>query len=900
MGASAILGIDLGTSNTVLAVRRPESASKVSVLPLLQRTSATTVEERALLPSCLYSALPGELEPLPELEGAAWSVGLFARQRGIEAPSRLVTSSKSWLCHPRVDRHAAILPWGLAAQEASPRLSPVAAATLILNHVKLRAAAAGLQAELCEVVLTVPASFDEVARELTLEAAGAAGLSVRLLEEPQAALYVALESGALAPLRERLLQEDRRYTYLLVCDVGGGTTDLSLFRVELGVQGLAVTRTAVGAHLLLGGDNMDLALAHHLEPSLSAEEPLESAQFASLVASCQRAKETLLSGAKETIRISVAGRGSSLIGSTKSTTLTQKDAERLVLDGFFPKVARATEPARTRAGLVAMGLPFERDPAITRHVASFLERHLPAGESLGALLLNGGVFRAQAIVGRLLESFASWYAQAPLLIEGHDPDTAVALGAVHYARALRGELPRIEGGAARSYFLKVGTAAGGTPLLMCVVPKGTTEGLALRASDQTLKLLVGRPARFELYSSDVFGPVPSGQLVPFEPDFDKLPPLSVTVARAGAASELPVQLEAELSPIGTLELTAISLTGSGDRYRLAFDLRAEDSQVEPEAAHSRHLGKDLDRALELVSSVYGKGTSSEAKDAKNVLRELSRLLGEKETWNLDVARTLCDRVLSHKKGRRRSLDHERVFFQLAGFTARPGYGAPGDEERAAQIAPLFNEGLAFPKEARSWQQLFICFRRVAGGLPEKLQLQLRDTLAPLIAPSELKLKRSKTFKPESSDYEMLELLSHLERTPARERAELGDWILERTWTKRDPRLWAALGRIGARVPTYAEFNHVVSSKVAEKWLDHLLREKWADLPTAPRAAAEIARLTGDRSRDLALGVRNELAARLKRESADPLLSEMVLEVVPVAAEERGVFQGERLPPGLRL
>jgi hypothetical protein len=750
------------------------------------------------------------------------------------------------------------------------------------------------------VVLTVPASFDEVARTLTLEAADAAGLSVRLLEEPQAALYVALESGALAPLRQRMLEEGRKATYLLVCDVGGGTTDLSLFRVELGGHGLAVTRTAVGAHLLLGGDNMDLALAHHLEPALSAEAPLESVQFASLVASCQRAKESLLSGAKETIRISVAGRGSSLIGSTKSTTLTREAAERLVLDGFFPVVPLANEPARTRAGLVAMGLPFERDPAITRHIATFLKRHLPADDGLGALLLNGGVFRAKAIVARLLETFAAWHTQAPLLIEGHDPDTAVALGAVHYARALRGELPRIEGGAARSYFVKVGKGSGATPLLLCVVPKGTAEGVALRVTDQELKLLVGRPARFELYSSDVFGPVALGQLVPLNGEFDKLPPLSVTVSRAGAISELPVQLEAELSPIGTLELTAISLTGSGERHRLAFDLRADEGQAEPDAAHSRHLGKDLDRALELVSSVYGKGTSSEPKDAKNLLRELSRLLGEKETWNLDVARTLCDRVLSHRKGRRRSLDHERVFFQLAGFTARPGYGAPGDEERAAQIAPLFNEGLAFPKEARTWQQLFICFRRVAGGLPEKLQLQLRDTLAPLIAPSELKLKRSKTFKPESSDYEMLELLSHLERTPARARAELGDWILERTWTKRDPRLWAALGRIGARVPTYAEFHHVVSPKVAEKWLDHLLREKWQDLPTAPRAAAEIARLTGDRSRDLAPGPRNELAARLTREAADPQLIAMVLEVVPVAAEERGVFQGERLPPGLRL
>jgi molecular chaperone DnaK (HSP70) len=886
-----LVGIDLGTSHTVVATLVDGAAR---VFDLRQRVTPALTESRALLPSVLLAPEEGELTPDPTLDASDWIVGVLARARAAEIPSRVVSSAKSWLCHPRADRRAPILPWGY--DDGPVHVSPVTASVRILQHVRRALESTGLDLAACDVILTVPASFDEVARELTLEAAREAGFAVRLLEEPQAALTHALARGALEPLRERLAHVARPLS-LLVCDVGGGTTDLSLFRVD---ADLGVTRTAVGAHLLLGGDNMDLALAHHAEPLLTGEGTLDPTQFAALVASCRVAKERLLSGEAASARVSVAGRGSALVGSTRSYTLTGDGVVALVVDGFFPHAERAAARPRARGGLVSLGLPFERDPAITRHVAAFLDKHAP-GSPLDAILLNGGVFRGRALVDRLLEVVASWQdgALPPVLVDGDDPDTAVALGAVQHGRALRGALRRIEGGAPKTYLVGVG---GAPPRALTLVPRGTPEGQVVSTSGPPLMLVLGRPARFDLFTSDELDGLQPGDLLEIDERFTRLAPLSTTVPSDDGAKEVGVHLEAELTPIGTLEIRAVRDADASKRHRLAFDLRALEDPSEPRsiAPRSRHLGRDLDQALALVTSVYGKGTMSEAKDAKNLLRELTRLLGEKESWDLDVSRALADRVVSHKKGRRRTADHERVFFQLAGFTSRPGYGAPGDEARVRELAPLFAEGLAFPKEARTWQQLFICYRRLAGGLDEPFSRSLRDLLAPFVAPPELKLKKAKNLKPESSDYEILELLSHLERVPARERADLGSWILERTWTKRDPRFWAAIGRIGARVPAYAELHHVVTPSVAEKWLDHLLREKWADLPTAPRAAAELARLTGDRSRDLAAPLRAELERRLVREGADPVLAQWVRQVVPVAAAEKGVFQGERLPPGLHL
>ncbi len=894
-----IVGIDLGTSNTVVAFAAPGSREP-EIFPILQRVSATTREARPLLPSCAFLPVAGEVAPDEALgERDGWVLGELARRRGAEAPGRCVSSSKSWLCHPRVDRAAPILPWG--SDDVVEKLSPVDVATRILARVRGAWDAAHPSADLAgqDVVLTVPASFDAVARELTVRAARAAGLAVRLLEEPQAALYAAMRTGAMADLAGALRSS---LGHVLVCDVGGGTTDLSLFRATPGGEGATrVERVAVGKHLLLGGDNMDLALAHAVEPRLVAPpERLDARRFSALERACRSAKEALLSpdGPPE-VRVAIAGAGAQLVGATLRTTLTRADAESVVLEGFFPMVERAERPAAPRAGLVALGLPFERDVALTRHVGAFLARHLPEDASLTAVLLNGGVFRAEPLRARLTAALERLTGARPLVLRGADPDLAVALGAVGFGLALRGDGQRIEGGAARSYFVGVGTEDGRVRAA-CVIPKGAAEGVRLRATGRTFKLVVGRLARFELLSSDDVAALEPGDLVTVdEAHYSRLPPLTATVP-AAASGEVEIELEAELTPVGTLEIACRERGPSGVRHQLAFDLRAAEEAPAPESrAPSRRPPSAVDDALALVGATYKKGTTSEPRDAKNLPRELERILGEREDWSADTSRALADRLLEHAKGRRRTLDHERVWLSLLGFCLRPGFGAAGDEARVAKLAPAFSERLAFPKEARTWQQFFICFRRVAAGLDEAHQLAMRDDLDPYIAPAEAKLKR-KGPKPESSDPEILDLLSQLERVPAARRAELGAWVLERTWTKRDPRLWAAIARLGARVPSYASAHHVVGPRAAAEWLDHLLREKWADLPTAARAAADLARLTGDRARDLPEPLRLEVARRLEREGADPALVRLVTEVVPLAAKERAAFLGERLPPGLTL
>jgi molecular chaperone DnaK (HSP70) len=907
MSAGFFVGIDLGTSNTVVASATEDGTSTVE--GVMQRTSASTLEALPLFPSCAFAGLPGEVEPSDALsESDGWLLGDFAKRRGAEVPERLISSSKSWLCHPRVDKHAPILPWGSGGTDEVPKLSPVDVATKVLAQVRRSWDASHPDAPLAEqhVVLTVPASFDEVARELTLEAAQRAGLSVRLLEEPQAAFYDAMARGELAKLVDRMRAEGRSSANVLVCDLGGGTTDLSLLGVTFEGAEPEVTRLAVGNHLLLGGDNMDLALAHLLEPRLSPGEKLEPREFTALVYAARRAKEALLSGnGPDEHKITLLGRGSNLLGGQKRATLTREEATRVVIDGFLPLVEPGPIEGRARAGLVALGLPYERDVAVTRHIAAFIHRHVPTGTRVDALLLNGGVFRAGDIRDAVKRAIAHLQGgAAPFELAMDDPDTSVAKGAALFARALQqgASGKRISGGAARSYFIRVGKSERGRPLAVCAIPKGSEEGIVQRASETRLKLLVGKPARFDLYSSDNLAPA-TGEIVEVdEAEMESLPPL-VTVVSADGKGELEVVLEAELTPVGTLEIHCVEAAGSANarRFRLAFDLRTKPADsLPPPASLRRPADRGMDEALAAITKVYGKGTQSDARDAKNLQRELERLLGDREAWSADTSRALADRLIEHIKGRRRTLDHERVFFQLTGYCLRPGFGAPGDDERCAKMAPLFAERLAFPKEARSWQQLFICFRRIAAGLSEADQLAMRNDLDPFIAPSELKLKKPKTFKPESSDYEILELLAHLEHVPPARRADLGSWILERTWTKRDPRLWAAIGRLGARVPAYASAHRVTSPVVAEKWLDQLLADKWADLASAPRAASDMARMTGDRARDVSPSMRERVATRLEKESVDAALVRAVREVVEVVRDERATFFGERLPSGLRL
>jgi molecular chaperone DnaK (HSP70) len=901
------VGIDLGTTHTVVAFAEAPDAT-CQILPLPQLVSAHELEALRLLPSFLYAPATGEsvADPFDELP---WLVGRYARHRGQEVTERLIASAKSWLSHAGVARRDPILPWGSDAAEV-PKISPVEASRRLLTHVRQSWDLAFPAQPLSEqsVVLTVPASFDEVARELTVEAAELAGLRVRLLEEPQAAFYDLVASSREAI--EALLTPDRASAMVLVCDVGGGTTDLTLIEARRDAGGeLKLDRVAVGRHLLLGGDNIDLTLAQLCEQRLLDGQHLDALRFSRLLLACRVAKETLLGpDAPASVPIRVASLGSALVGGTLTTELSRAQVEDVVFGGFLPLVTRADAAVKARAGLVAFGLPYERDPAISRHVVQFLQRHSATG--VDALLLNGGLFHAERAAERVRDVVSEWSGRAVRLLPYPEPDLAVARGAVAYSRSLAGQGLRIGAGTPRGFYVSVDERAARRAL--CVVPRGAREGERHAARSGGLWLRVGQPVRLELYTSDNATSHRPGEIVALDDDFVPLPPVTTLFARGdtdAAESDLEVALEGELSAIGTVELACVELHPSegraARRFRLAFELR----QAEPPAASakssppapSRPPPPRLSDALEAVRRVFGEGRADvKERESKDLPRELERLLGERRTWTLETNRVLFDALAEGRAARRRSEDHERVFWMLAGYCLRPGFGAPLDEQRIAQLVPLFDAGIAAAARARGWQQFWIAWRRIVAGLREETQTRLLGLLEPFWAPPELKAKRSKSLKAADASFEMLELMASLERVPAERRKQLGDWLIEHTFRDHDPRLWSALGRIGARVPGYASAHHVVPPSAAETWLTHLLSERWHEVPTAAATAAQLARVTNDRARDVSPATRAEVVRRLEAVSAAHDLVAPVREFVPLEDSERAAWFGEELPIGLRL
>ncbi|MFO0658602.1 MAG: Hsp70 family protein [Polyangiaceae bacterium] len=928
-GARFLVGIDLGTTHTVVAFAPLEPSGDsvrvgaVELLEIPQRVSATERASRSLLPSCLYARLDDEL---PDLDDDPWIAGEFARKRGAEVPGRLVASAKSWLCHPSVDRSAPILPWGSDGRDDEyhliPKISPVDASARYLEIVRDAWNASHPRAPLedQEVVLTVPASFDAAARELTIEATKKTGLSVRLLEEPQAAFYDWMHLAGVDGLDA--LVRAQAHVSVLVVDIGGGTTDLSIIKIDADDHQphvRDVARVAVGDHLLLGGDNMDLALALHAEPALldAGQRKLDPQRFGQLVLQCRAAKESLLSNdAPAEISVSVLGSGSKLIGGARRTTITREQVIRWVVDGFFPIVPADASPAQARGGLVSLGLPYAKDSAISKHLAQFISRAGAGWPS--AVLFNGGVFKAPLLVERVRELLGSWQGAPVRVLEGTDPDLAVARGAVAYAAALRGVGRRIGGGSAHTYY--VGLSDGrGERRAMCVIPRGGALGHRYSAP-RALSLLVGQTARFELFSRADSNLDQPGDVIALDDEHHvALPPVSTRLgAQSRGVSEVMVHVEGEMTEVGSLDLGLRELDANGALsarvHRLAFQLRGSTADDAPKSIAPSSLppatmpppsrgqaARRFDEAATLLLRVFGKAKEpASEREVKDLVRELERLLGERQSWTIELTRSLFDVVAPWARNRKRSPEHERQFWSLAGFCLRPGYGDVGDESRIALLEPLANEGVTHVKDARVFQQMFIAWRRVAGGLDEPTQLALREIADPHLSPGGVNKKKVKPVPSESLD-ELLAMAASLERVPSFRRAELGSWVLEKTFTRRESKLWDALGRIGARVPSRASAHYVVSARHAEEWLDELLRDRrWEDLAAAPLCAARLARKTGDRTIDVSERARNEVVRRLRAMNAKETWVTWVSEVVADDATSTADFLGESLPVGLRL
>ena len=881
------IGIDLGTTNSALAYIDEREADDrdfppIHIFETPQLVAAGRVEPRRTLPSFLF------------LEDGQ-PVGLYAREQGAIVPTRLVHSAKSWLSNPDVDRTAKILPWD--SQETGRVLSPVeVSARFIAKFREEWDRAKGVPLADQDIVLTVPASFDEEARELTVMAARDAGLErITLLEEPAAAFYSWIANN-LAASRKKLFDGQ----IVLVCDVGGGTSDFSLIRVSREGDLVNFTRTAVGKHLLLGGDNLDLTLAWLVESKLGAQ--LSIRQRSGLRRQCSAAKEKLLNDPNvKSVEITVLGSGSALIGKSLKTEILREEALELALEGFLPFTQRGELPKDEKRSLFReLGLPYVSDPAVTRHLNAFLE---PTGEIPDAILFNGGFFIPEILRERVADVAAQWYGRRPEIFENSDLDLAVVRGAAYYSYVRStGSGVLVRGGLPRTYYVGLGEQfldeqGKGKFQAVCLVPRGAEEGASLEIDNDALQLVANRPVSFRLYSSLTRTDDKLGNVVEFasgDTDLHMHAPLNAVIRFGRKAEErlIPVKLGARLTEIGTLETWCASKIGD-NRWRLQFELRKTAADQPSERKAAAVVGEQaLKSSLELIAAVFSPNAKSPVMP-EEVPAKLEQTMGlGKNSWPLSAIRQMSDAFLAVADGRKKSPAYETRWLNLAGFCLRPGFGYPGDDFRIEQARRVYSVGLTHGNQVQCEVEWWIFWGRVAGGLNRNQQTDIYQRISGFLLPRGNK-------KPQRINAsllrEMWRTASSLELVPIGTKTELGDALIKRVKAGdfKESELWCLL-RLGARKLFYGPINLVVPPATVTRWVEALLK-----VPGAGDALAAMARRTEDPTRDLPAATRESVRSKLQSmPNADRLLA--VMEGEEEDDRTLGRIFGEELPSGLVL
>ncbi|MGL1043228.1 Hsp70 family protein [Vibrio vulnificus] len=926
-----LVGIDLGTTNTVVAfceLTENLQQSNVSLFDIDQLIGPGEVVRKPLLPSFRYHPANGQIAPadltLPwENQNVAGDIanviiGEWARELGAKVEGRQVSSAKSWLSHQAVDRHSDILPW--AGVSDVEKVSPVIASASYLNHIRQawNHRHPGNLLEDQEVVVTVPASFDETARKLTLEAAQLAGLSqVLLLEEPQAVCYdwYARHQHSAAELLKEI-------PLILVCDVGGGTTDLSLIEAKFNQDALALDRIGVGEHLMLGGDNLDLALAHLAEQRFNQSKKLNAASLTKLIQQTRKAKEQLLSStAPEEVKITMLGSGSKLLGGTKSISLNKQEVHQIALDGFFPLSDFTQTPGKRRSAVVEFGLPYVADPAVSKHVAEFLSQHQQVSHAaLGqsesdqpaipvGLLLNGGVFNSDLVTARMTELLGRWRGAPVTVLDNPHPDWSVALGAVAFAKARRGAQLKIGGGSARSYFLhlqeknKMGKA-------LCLLAKGTEEWQEIRLTGRRFSLTLGEPVRFNLLTSthDALSHhvvIQNGVMADIDPDiFTPLPPYIVTLQGEGAELEanqkerVEVQLACQLTEVGTLKMECVSVEEEDKRWALEFEVRNKKAEEQENAT----LHPRLNECKELITRLYsGNKKSGDGNEIKLLAKELERKLGKRDEWDFTTLRHLFDAFAQGRKRRRRSEQHEKNWLRLAGFSLRPGFGDATDSWRIEQVWGLYQQGIQFQNH-QGWTDWWVFWRRIAGGLNQEQQETLLADIAKYLHPGAMKNPQTAKAAQDMGYEAMVRLAASLEHLEVEDKVLLTSWFLSKALNQNqfEQAHWWAIGRLASRTPLYASQHRVIPREQAEQWLPKLLDQNWQKEPMIAFAAVMICRKTGDRLFDISEDFRQQVLTKLKQSRVPEAWVSLVEEIKELSESESKRVFGDALPSGLRL
>lgn len=903
-----IIGIDLGTTNSSLSYIDTESKT-LAIHPFLMTQLADVgyIQKSDSLPSFCYLAKENEFPKnsliLPwQAKEEDILVGLFAKKQGAKMPLQLVQSAKSWLCHKAASQRDPILP--PLDEEGIKKISPVEATSAYLKAIKnawnyqMAKGRYELEFENQEIILTVPASFDEVARILTVEAAKQAGfLQVTLLEEPQSAFYSFMEN-----YKHKFEDKFKPKELILVVDVGGGTTDFSLIEVQKNEESVNFLRKTVGDHLLLGGDNMDALIAYLLEGKVKR---LTKEQRFAFHLAARAAKEKLLSSDELSYKCILQGRGSKVIEESVAIEITKKEVEDALIKGFFEFCPfEETKNLQKTAGIKTFGLSFEDEPSIIKQLRKFL--HQAEVKSLDYILFNGGALKPQIFQDAITSALNKWFKEKTIeVLPTASLDLAVSRGAAYYGKARRGLGFKIFGGSSKGFYLKVEDQEK-KEIAICLLPKGAEEVFSY-TREAPFFALPNKAALFQLYASNVRLHDVSGDLVEIKEDeMLKLPPIH-TLLRFGkqefsklSEDKIPVHLNVLLTPIGTLELSLKSAI-SNHKWNLEFQLK--NASLQENAVHL--LGKaredetfdvkDLSLAKEAIAESFSK--DSQYKREK-LMERLESLLGrKKQDFPSSVLRAFFDTLLTLSDNRNINSDYKSCFFNLAGFFLRPGYGYPLDDFRIKNLWKIILSERKTTLTTDNYIQKLIFYRRIAGGLNKGQQLQLMNEVMPDLRAGKLEVKKGETYQ----YYEKLRTFSSLELLDSVSKMKVGNALLERMQkgigTEAD---YFALARIGARHLAYASFSHLISLKIVEQWIEKLLVIKNLDVGKSAFLFSQLAKKTDLREFNLPDELIEKILKHFEGTDYFNLLRKSLLEVSSLSENEQAAIFGESLPIGLSL
>jgi molecular chaperone DnaK (HSP70) len=905
-----IIGIDLGTTNCSLSYIDTEQPSLlVQAFRIPQITDVGYVEALTSLPSFCYLAsqdeFPSGSMQLPWKETSKWIIGSFAKKYGAKVPTRLVHSAKSWLCHSSASRRDPILP---IHEGSNQRISPIDATASYLkliknawNH-KMSKGVLELEFEQQEIILTVPASFDEVARLLTLESAKAAGFTnVTLLEEPQAAFYSWIAEN------EKEMKKDLNVgDVILVVDVGGGTTDFSLIEVKVQGNTKVFQRMAVGDHLLLGGDNMDAAVAYELQQKIPQ---ITDFQILQLKQEARNAKEVLLSNMEDSYKILLQGQGSHVLQGSISLNITKEEVQYKLLNGFFGFTNFSeTKNLKKTAGIKSLGLPFEDEPSIIKQLGNFLQT---AGvKKPDVILFNGGTMKPLIFQEAIINALNSWFPEKKVkVLKTVSLDLAVSRGAAYYGKSKRGLGVRISGGAARGYYLGLEVKENGITKnqALCCLPRGSEDGASYEPQ-QTFFVTPNTQVVFQLYTSHVRLFDTPGALIEISPEEMQALPEIRTILRFGkkqmnelSQNKIPVHLKIALTAIGTLEIWLISQI-SEHRFALEFQLKKASAQddslqvLEKTRIDETFDINDLSQAKNLILGAFSKDPTVKL---EHLMENVEKVLEKpKQDFYPSALRGLFDVLLANSEGRLLSKQHSDRFYNIAGFFLRPGFGYPLDDFRIKDLWKIILTDNNSNRHFEGNIQSLICFRRIAGGLNKGQQMQLAKELIPEFKNGKIEIKSKADLYHYS---EKIRAFASFEFIDVQTKIKVGNAILERIEkglaTDAD---YFALGRIGSRLLVYGTLNCLIPLKTIKVWIERLLVAKNLSEVKLSFLLSLLAAKT-----DLAeFNISDELVDKIlkhfeSKDQYEKLHKHLTTRAYFTEAEQAAIF-GESLPLGISL